>query len=258
MIDIGANLTDKSFSHDLDQVLARSSAHGVEHIIVTGTDLRGSREAIGICRNYPGRLSSTVGIHPHNAAKLSKDWADRIKELVREPCVVALGETGLDYFRDFSPREVQREVFIAQLELASALKMPVFIHDRDSAGDLLAIISEFSQLRGVVHCFTGSAELLSKYLDLGLYIGITGWICDERRGTELKRAAHLIPDDRLLIETDAPYLLPRTIRPRPKTRRNEPQNLRYVAQSVAEARNQSSQHIERLTSDNARRLFAIQ
>lgn len=258
MIDIGANLTDKSFSHDLDQVLARSRASGVDHIIVTGTDLQGSRKAISICRKHPDRLSSTVGIHPHNAAKLTSGWEDTIKELVQERCVVALGETGLDYFRDFSPREIQRNVFAAQLELATELNLPVFIHDRDSSGDLLRIVSEFTQLCGVVHCFTGSAELLSKYLDLGLYIGITGWICDERRGTELKESAHLIPDDRLLIETDAPYLLPRTIRPRPKSRRNEPENLRYVAESVAEARNQSVEHVAKVTSDNARRLFSVQ
>lgn len=258
MIDIGANLTDKSFSKDFNGVLSRARARDVEHIIVTGTDMHSSRRAIGICSEYSDYLSCTVGVHPHNAASTLSGWEESIRELADEPCVVAVGETGLDYFRDFSPRPIQREVFTKQLELATELKLPAFIHDRDSGEDLLSIVAEFTRLTAVIHCFTGSAELLTKYLDLGLYIGITGWICDERRGNELKRAAQLIPDDRLLIETDAPYLTPRTIRPRPKSRRNEPENLRYVAQCVAEVRNQSVEHISKITANNARRLFSIQ
>lgn len=258
MIDIGANLTDKSFSNDFNDVLSRARARDVEHIVVTGTDIQNSRRAIRICNEQSGYLSCTVGVHPHNASSTPGGWEESIRELADEPYVVALGETGLDYFRDFSPRPIQREVFIKQLDLATELKLPAFIHDRDSGEDLLSIVAEFTQLTAVIHCFTGSAELLTKYLDLGLYIGITGWICDERRGNELKRAAHLIPDDRLLIETDAPYLTPRTIRPRPKSRRNEPANLRYVAQCVAEVRNQSVEHIGKITANNARRLFSIQ
>ena len=257
MIDIGANLTDKSFRHDLSHVLNRASAAGVDHIVVTGTDIQSSEEAIEICSKYSNYLSSTVGVHPHNAGRAIDGWQETIRKLSSSACVVAIGETGLDYFRDFSPRPVQREVFRVQLELASELGLPVFIHDRDSGDDLLSIVSDFSNLKAVVHCFTGTSDLLTKYLDLGLYIGVTGWICDERRGGSLKNSVHLVPDDRLLIETDAPYLLPRNIRPRPQSRRNEPANLLFVARVVAEARNQALDEVMNLTTKNAKRLFSI-
>lgn len=257
MIDIGANLTDKSFTGDLDAVVERAKSSGIDHVMVTGTDVSSSRHAVDLCAEYPGFLSSTAGVHPHSAGRVSESWIDEIEEITRSECVVAIGETGLDYFRDFSPRPDQRRIFCAQLELASNLDMPVFIHDRDSQGDLLKIVSDFKGLKAVVHCFTGSQDLLLGYLELGLYIGITGWVCDERRGTSLRQSVHLIPDDRLLVETDAPYLMPRNISPRPKTRRNEPANLPYVIEVVASARNQSPAEIARLTSDNAKRLFAI-
>lgn len=257
MIDVGANLTDKSFLGDLDEVITRAKSNGVSHVMVTGTDISVSRRAIELCAKYPGYLSSTAGVHPHNAARVSDGWINEIEEIVRSDCVVAVGETGLDYFRDFSPRSDQRNIFCAQLELASELDLPLFIHDRDSQGDLLQIVSDFKDLKAVVHCFTGPRDLLLSYLERGLYIGITGWVCDERRGVPLREAVHLVPDDRLLVETDAPYLMPRNISPRPKTRRNEPANLPYVIEVVAAARNQSPSEISRLTSENAKRLFAI-
>ena len=257
MIDVGANLTDKSFLDDLDEVVKRAKSKGISHVMVTGTDVSGSRKAIELCAKYPGYLSSTAGIHPHNAGKVSLDWIDEIEEFARNECVVAIGETGLDYFRDFSPRSDQRKIFRAQLELARKLDMPVFIHDRDSQGELLQIVSEFRNLKAVVHCFTGSKDLLLNYLELGLYIGITGWVCDERRGVPLREAVHLIPDNRLLVETDAPYLMPRNISPKPKTRRNEPANLPYVIETLASAREQTPEEVVRFTSDNAKRLFGI-
>ena len=181
----------------------------------------------------------------------------KLKRSLKRKCVVAVGETGLDYFRDFSPRTDQRKIFCAQLELASKVDMPVFIHDRDSQGDLLQIVSDFKQLKAVVHCFTGSQDLLISYLELGLYIGITGWVCDERRGVPLRKAVHLIPDDKLLVETDAPYLMPRNISPKPKNRRNEPANLHYVIEVIAAARQQSPEEVARITTNNAKSLFAI-
>ena len=256
MIDIGANLTDKSFNKDLPLVLDRARASGVEHIVVTATDLEDSRHANELARNSNGYLYATAGVHPHNADQVAEGWLKELKPLVES--AVAVGETGLDYFRNFSSRSAQRQIFEAQLRLALELDKPVFIHDRDSEGELLEILQALKGLRGVIHCFTGTEELLLQYLKLGFCIGITGWICDERRGVPLRDAVTHIPDDRLLIETDAPYLLPRTIKPRPRSRRNEPANLRYVAEMTARARGQDIEHVLRITTENSRRLFCLQ
>ncbi len=257
MIDVGANLTDKSFAGDLDAVVDRAKSCGVRHVMVTGTDVASSRQAVGLCARFPGYLSSTAGVHPHSAGRVSRGWIDEIEAITRTDCVVAVGETGLDYFRDFSPRTDQRKIFHRQLELANTLDMPVFIHDRDSQGDLLRMVADFMPLKAVVHCFTGSQDLLISYLELGLYIGITGWVCDERRGVPLREAVHLIPDDKLLVETDAPYLLPRNISPKPKSRRNEPANLHHVIEVLAAARQQTPEEVARFTTNNAKSLFAI-
>jgi TatD DNase family protein len=173
--------------------------------------------------------------------------------------VVAVGECGLDYFRNFSPREAQLEAFRRQLDIARDTGLPVFLHQRDAHDDFVEILeSALPEIsRAVAHCFTGEHESLREYLAMGLYIGITGWICDERRGQHLHDIVEVIPDDRLLIETDAPYLLPRTIRPKPKTRRNEPMYLPEVLKVVAEARGQSLEHVAQVTTENARRFFNL-
>jgi len=173
--------------------------------------------------------------------------------------VVAVGECGLDYFRDLSPRASQRAAFVAQLELAIAAGKPVFLHQRDAHADFLAILREHrAALRdAVVHCFTDTADACADYLNLDCHIGITGWICDERRGSHLNEVARMIPAERLLIETDAPYLLPRTLRPKPKDRRNEPAFLSAVCDAIALARGEPSDQLAAITSDNARRVFAL-
>ena len=257
MIDIGANLTDKSFSDDLHVVLEQAQEAGLSAIVVTGTDVAASQAAQKLAHNFPDALYSTAGVHPHHADEVGENWIEELTELARLPEVVAIGETGLDYFRDFSPREDQKEVFVLQLQLARDLAMPIFIHDRDSHGDMARLLSMHLASPSVVHCFTGNAEALKSYLDLGCYIGITGWVCDERRGSELAGLIPNIPLDRLLIETDAPYLLPRTIRPRPRSRRNEPKYLVYVAQKVAELTSKSIQEIAEVTTQNAKQLFRL-
>ena len=257
MIDIGANLTDKAFRNDLSNVVDRAREANLNHIIVTGTDLKHSQLAIDLCERFQDYLFSTAGIHPHNAANADDESIHRLTKLSRNKCVVAIGETGLDYYRDFSPRADQIRVFEAQLQLAQELKLPLFIHDRDSQGELLSVVKNFPNLCAVIHCFTGTTELLRGYLELGLYIGITGWICDERRGRDLYNCVNEIPDNRLLIETDAPYLLPRTMVPRPRSRRNEPAFLRFVCDTLARARGQSVGHIQRITQDNAITLFGL-
>ena len=257
MIDIGANLTDKVFRDDLDSVVARARHANINHVVVTGTDLKHSQLAIDLCGRYPGYLFSTVGIHPHNAADTKAKSMQQLTRLTHSQYVVAIGETGLDYYRNFSPRLDQIRVFEEQLQLAQELNLPAFIHDRDSRGELLTILKNFPDLRAVIHCFTGNATLLRSYLDLGLYVGITGWICDERRGQDLYSCASLIPDDRLLMETDAPYLLPRNISPRPRSRRNEPSFLTYVCDALAQARRQPVAHVQHITQENSKTLFGL-
>ena len=171
-------------------------------------------------------------------------------KLVQEPHVVAVGECGLDYFRNFSPREAQLDAFRRQLDIAKATKKPLFLHQRDAHGDFVDVLEPYLPdiSRAVAHCFTGSGESLGEYLKMGLYIGITGWICDERRGKHLYDIVSIIPDNRLMVETDAPYLMPRTLRPKPKTRRNEPMHLPEVVRIIAEARGQSTEHIARISN----------
>ncbi|HLY52308.1 MAG TPA: TatD family hydrolase, partial [Steroidobacteraceae bacterium] len=184
--------------------------------------------------------------------------ADELAELARAAEVVALGECGLDYYRDFSPREAQRQAFHRQLELAAALGKPVFLHQRDAHEDFVAILREHgAQHTGVAHCFTGAARELQAYLGLGLAIGITGWICDERRGAHLVPLMRQIPEGRLLLETDGPYLLPRDLSPRPASRRNEPAYLPHIAAVVARARGEPLARLAHASTAGARALFRL-
>lgn len=257
MIDIGANLTNKSFDSDIEAVLDDAREVGISKILVTGTSVEESERALQLATTHGDVLVSTAGIHPHHADDAPTGWIMQLQQLCSHEQVVAIGECGLDFYRNFSKRESQQSVFESQLELAEEVGLPVFVHDRDSEGLTYQHLLRHRSVPTVVHCFTGSAEDLRRYISIGCYIGITGWICDERRGQELFRLAKDIPSDRLLIETDAPYLLPRTIRPRPKTRRNEPSNLVYVAAAVAKARGSSYEDIARQTEQNARRLFGL-
>jgi len=179
--------------------------------------------------------------------------------LLRQPQVVAVGECGLDYFRDLSPREAQRATFAAQLEMAVEAGKPVFLHQRDAHADFVAILREFEgQLcGGVAHCFTGDAAQLEDYLALGLSIGITGWVCDERRGAHLREVVPRIPAERLMVETDAPYLLPRDLEPMPKSRRNEPKYLVHVARAVAAIRQESYETLAASTTRAAVQFFRL-
>lgn len=260
LIDIGANLGHESFAADLDAVLSRAAMSGIVHLLVTGTTPDASERAIALAEQHPALLSATAGIHPHEAQSCDAEAFSRISALSRHPCVKAVGETGLDYNRDFSPRPQQEKVFEQHLELAANLGKPVFLHQRDAHSRFLPILRSFRDaLRGggVVHCFTGEKHELFDYLDLDMHIGITGWICDERRGAHMLEFLHDIPADRLLLETDAPYLLPRTLQMRPKSRRNEPAYLPEVLRVAALAMRRDAATLARETTANARRLFAL-
>ncbi len=259
LIDIGANLTHESFAPDLDAVLARAAAAGVVQMMVTGADHEGSRRAVALAVAHPGVLTATAGVHPHHAAGHGPQDRDALAALVRLPQVVAVGECGLDYFRDLSPRPAQRAAFLAQLEIAVEARKPVFLHQRDAHADFVAILEDFAPrlAGGVAHCFTGGPAELERYLDLGLAVGVTGWVCDELRGAALRDAVPRIPAGRLMIETDAPYLLPRDLVPMPRSRRNEPAYLVHVARAVAALRGERLEDLAAATTANARRLFAL-
>ena len=259
LIDIGANLTHDSFDSDRGAVLQRARDAGVTRMIITGSSNQGSLDAVKLAESEPGKLYATAGVHPHHAADFDATSGTLITELAASDAVVAVGECGLDYFRNFSPREAQLHAFQAQLEIAASTGLPVFLHQRDAHDDFVEILEPMLAKipRAVAHCFTGEHESLREYLAMGLWIGITGWICDERRGKHLHDIVADVPDDRLMIETDAPYLLPRTIEPKPKTRRNEPAYLTEVLRVVAEARGQSEEHVARITTENAVRFFDL-
>ena len=259
LIDIGANLTHDSFDADRDAVIARAAEHGVRRLIVTGSSEDSSIRAAALAAERPGTLYATAGLHPHHAGDYTPALEDVLRELAGRPGVVAVGECGLDYFRNFSPHEAQRVAFRAQLEVAAETGLPVFLHQRDAHDEFVGILQPMLPrlCGGVAHCFTGAERELNAYLDMGLHIGITGWICDERRGSHLAAVVPMIPADRLVLETDAPYLLPRTLRPRPGTRRNEPAFLPEVLRVVAAASGRSQAEVAATTTANAERLFRL-
>jgi TatD DNase family protein len=259
LVDIGANLTHDSFDADRDEIMQRASDAGVTRMVVTGASAQGSKSAAALAEANPGVLWATAGVHPHHASDYDEATDQLLRELTQKDAVVSVGECGLDYFRNFSPRQAQLSAFRAQLEIASETGMPVFLHQRDAHDDFVEVLEPMLPRlsRAVAHCFTGEHESLREYLAMGLWIGVTGWICDERRGRHLHDIVSVIPDDRLLIETDAPYLLPRTLQPKPKTRRNEPAFLSEVLRVVAEARGQTEEHVARITTENAIEFFGL-
>jgi TatD DNase family protein len=259
-LDIGANLTHRSFDADREQVIERARAAGVASMIVTGADLESSRSAAQLARAHPQVLFATAGVHPHHAESLEPPTLAALRELLAQPQVVAVGECGLDYYRNFSPHAAQRRAFESQLRLAAESGRPVFLHQREAHADFVALVREFRpQLSAAIaHCFTGSAAELEAYLELGLSIGITGWFCDERRGAHLHELVRRIPVDRLMLETDAPYLMPRDLKPRPNTHRNEPMFLPHIGAAVAAARGESAELCARHTTAHARAFFGLE
>ena len=259
LIDIGANLAHDSFDGDREEVIARARAAGVAAMIVTGSSLDDSDRALDLCRRWPRYLRATAGVHPHHASGFQSGHRARLSSLLADSLVVAAGECGLDYNRNFSPPAEQRRAFALQLELAATQRKPLFLHERDAHADFLAMLGEHAGLgaRSVIHCFTGGTAELEACLAAGLSIGVTGWICDERRGAALREAAPRIPAERLMIETDAPYLLPRTLTPKPRDRRNEPMHLVEVLAILAQCRGDSLESLARRTRENAARFFGL-
>jgi TatD DNase family protein len=259
MIDIGVNLTNKRFQKDINEVIANARQAGVSNMIITGTNLSESQSAVQLAQAFPDFLFSTAGIHPHDASSFDKNSSTQLRELAKNPSVKAIGECGLDFNRNYSTPAEQEYAFIAQLELAVELQLPVFMHERDANQRFIELLTPYmSQLpNAVLHCFTGDEFDLQRALEIDLHIGITGWICDERRGEHLLELVKLIPDNRLMIETDSPYLLPRSMRPKPKSSRNEPKYLPYIAQTIAHARQQNIEQFILQTTQTSQAFFNI-
>lgn len=259
LIDIGANLTHDSFDRDRADVIERARAAGVTRMIITGASREGSPQAAELAAQYPGSFYATAGIHPHHATEYD-DAVDRmLRELADRADVVAVGECGLDYFRNFSPADVQREAFAAQLRIAVDIQKPVFLHQRDAHDDFVAILGNCidSIAGGVAHCFTGGPREMHEYLDMGLYIGVTGWVCDERRGHDLQEAVPQLPLERLLLETDAPYLVPRDLPEKLSGRRNEPSVLPHIVETVARLMQREPAEVAAAATRNTEKLFRL-
>lgn len=264
LIDIGANLTHDSFDRDREAVLQRAREAGVTRMVVTGASRADNPKALALAQAHPGVLWATAGVHPHHAAEYTEECDAELRALHAHPEVVAVGECGLDYFRDFSPRPAQQRAFERQLQIAAELHAagktkPLFLHQRDAHADFMAMLRDFDGKLGpvVVHCFTGTREELFDCLDRDWHIGITGWLCDERRGAHLRELVRHVPAERLMIETDAPYLLPRTLRPMPKDRRNEPMFLAHIAAEVARERGEPVETLAASTTATAEAFFGL-
>lgn len=263
MIDIGVNLTNKRFDKDRTELIIRAKNIGVEQLLITGTNIDESQQALALCQYYqqqfPNTLYATAGVHPHDAGSVSDDYLTQIVQLAKQPQIKAIGECGLDFNRNFSTPEQQLKVFKDQVLLAAQLRMPLFLHQRDAFEPWFHLLKPFiKQIPAMVaHCFTGSKHELEQCIEADMYIGITGWLCDERRGKVLQDIIKLIPLNRLLIETDAPYLMPRTIKPKPKSNRNEPSYLPYIVNEIANLTGLDPSEIACQTNINTRQVFNL-
>ncbi|MFW6012043.1 MAG: TatD family hydrolase [Desulfosalsimonas sp.] len=256
IFDSHCHLNDKAYQRDLDQVIEDARDAGVTAMMVVGITEKTSRQAVQIAESYQGCFAS-VGIHPHDAKQCSESALSALKKLAANPLVRAWGETGLDFNRMHSPADIQEKWFIRQLETAGELGLPLIFHERDSQGRFLELLKKHAprDCSGVVHCFSGTSQELEQYLDMGYYIGITGILTISKRGTPLRQMAAEIPEDRLLIETDAPYLTP--VPEKNTRRRNEPAFVKSVLLKLAEVRNTDPERLADVLWKNTCRLFAV-
>ena len=262
MIDIGANLSNPIFKDDLADVLQRAQDADIQGIIVTGTSAESSKAALQLAKQQPDYLYATAGVHPHDADTYNANIEEQLISILDKPTIVAVGETGLDFNRNFSTPDNQRQAFEAQIALANSFKKPLFLHERDAFNDFYAILAAHKNdnIQAVVHCFTGNEKALKTYLDLGLYIGITGWISDKKRGAELREIIKYAPLDRLMIETDAPYLTPQQAGIKnqlSKKHRNEPWTLPYTAATLAECLNVDATELINSTTRTTKHFFGL-
>ncbi|QUX95907.1 cytoplasmic Dnase [Marinomonas sp. CT5] len=256
MIDIGVNINHRFFLDDLDKTIDEMLQAGVHGMICIASDLEESKQIQALCDSRSS-MWNTLGCHPHQAKTWNADTKRHLADLINIKRPVAIGETGLDFNRNYSSRQEQFYAFDEQIELATDHQLPLYLHERDAHTEMVEILKKHPSLaqHSIIHCFTGSRAQLDRYLELGLSIGITGWVCDERRGEDLQLSIPHIPLDKLLLETDAPYLLPRNIRPRPK--KNHPKFLPWVAKEVARLKGISVEELIQASLSNTERVFGI-
>lgn len=258
MIDICVNIGRKLPESELTKIMKELKPNGVEGIILTGTSLKSSRISLKQSKNYEN-VTTTIGVHPHNA----KDWDESLKKelekMLTDEKVVAVGECGLDYDRMFSTKEEQIYAFEQQIELAIKYKKPLFLHEREAHEDFVMILNKYPEILpySVVHCFTGNKENMQKYLDMGCMIGITGWVCDDVRGTDLQNAVKSLPIEHLMIETDSPWLTPKNIPKEFRGRMNLPKNMKYIVSKLSELMDLSESEIKQKTMENTKKFFKI-
>lgn len=241
-----------------EQVLQAAVDADVTTLLLTGTSIQGSTEALALASQYPQTLFSTAGIHPHYAKDAAADFIAHLHSMAKHPQVLAIGECGLDFNRNFSPAQDQLRVFEQQLQLAVELRLPVFLHERDAFSAQIKLLEQYRSdlVGGVAHCFTGNLEQMKAYLDLDLHIGITGWLCDKKRGLDLRDAVVHLPLNKVLLETDAPYLMPKTLKTASKN--NQPANLPHIAENLAEIMGVSLAQLKFASWENSLCLFNLQ
>lgn len=253
-IDIGCNLFCRQFE-DKESLIVKNAEDKDVHMIITGSSITSSQRACAYVLNRTG-IWSTAGVHPHDAKSCDDNTISILEHLItNNPNIVAVGECGLDYDRMYSPKEVQLQRFQEQVELAHKLNKPLFLHEREAFEDMADILSKQNDLHAVVHCFTGSREQAKKYLALGCYIGVTGWICDDRRNQDVLDALEIIPIEKLMVETDAPYLLPRKIKGLKNP--NVPENITYVVDKIAAVKGVDPEEVRKITLENTIQFFGL-
>lgn len=259
MIDIGLNLTEEQFAGKELDVLRRAKEAGIEKMILTGSTVEGSMLSLEMAKKHPTILYATAGVHPHAAKSYTAESTATLKDLLQQPEIIAVGECGLDFDRNYSEPKDQYMAFEEQLQIAHDVDLPLFLHERAAHKEFLAVMKNHEALihKSVVHCFTGNQEQLKAYIDAGFYIGVTGWVCDPKRGVDLREALKYMPLERLMIETDAPYLLPKNLKPKPKSRTNEPMYLPHIGREIAQILGVEQELFFETVQKNTERFFNI-
>ena len=234
--DIACNFTSERFDKDLDEVINKAIDNKITKFGLICSRMSDVNKLLKIYEQYSKSMFYTIGVHPHHANEINDDYLKKLKDEITNNNPHAIGETGLDFFRNLSTYEEQIYAFEEQIKIAIDTDKPLFLHQRDSHDDFIKILKKYSSdiSKAVVHCFTGTQEQLDDYLELDCYIGVTGWICDEKRNVKLRKTIKNIPLEKLMIETDCPYLIPKNLVEKPKNNRNEPSNLNHIINEIAE------------------------
>ena len=255
--DIACNFTSERFDKDLNEVINRAIKNKITKFGLICSRLNDLDKLLKIYEQYLNNMFFTIGVHPHHANEINDDYLKKLKQAVNKNNPHAVGETGLDFFRNLSTYEEQIFAFEEQIKIAIDTNKPLFLHQRDSHDDFIKILRKYSSdiNKSVVHCFTGTQEQLNDYLELGCYIGVTGWICDEKRNVEIRKTIKNIPIEKLMIETDCPYLIPKDLLNKPKNNRNEPVNLNHIASSIAELMDVNEESLKQITFETSLNFF---